>query len=63
MHVICMLCPEMNLRPTVKVSKFKQAAPLGFCSIDSYKQDLRKCCCACPTAGLTTKTYDQVQRA
>lgn len=39
-------CAEMHLRPAVKVGEFKQAPPLGSCSWDSYKQDLRKCCAA-----------------
>lgn len=43
-----MPCTEMDPRPVVKVSEFKQAPPLGSCSTDSYKQDLRKCCAVLP---------------
>ncbi len=47
-HVGCMPCTKMDLRPAVKVSEFKQAPPSGSCSTDSYKQDLRKCCAVLP---------------
>lgn len=39
---------KIDLGPVVKVSDFKQAPPLGSCSTDSYKQDLRKCCAVLP---------------
>lgn len=43
-----MLCTEMHLTLTVKVSECKQAPPSGSCSRHSYKQDLKKCCAVLP---------------
>lgn len=41
-------CTGIDQRLPVKVSEFKRAPPLGSCSTDSYKQDLRKCCAGLP---------------
>lgn len=44
----CVPCTKMDPRPVVKVSGFRHAPPSGSCSIDSYKQDLRKHCAVLP---------------